>query len=202
MEASFARERRARVLAPKVQENKGGRPAKSAELDVPQDGFWEEPEPEETSANLAEVSMPPSERQTRRVAAIGTGYSGSSIDKVDEIRRVAEQGVTVIGSGKDRREVEVPEPVREVARKQLPALAKTGAAIDPASKAVRRAVDGRSCGLPETSRSRAGIAGAKFPCPARAHRGRLPGSASVVGRQVLGVLRCFGWWERFDRVAL
>lgn len=137
MEASFARERRARVLAPKVRENKGGRPAKLDELDVPQDGFWEPTHKLETGAKFAPVSG----GKTRQVAAIGTGYSHTSIDKVDEIRRVAERGMTTIGSGKDRREVEVPEPVREVARRQLPALAKTGAAIDPASKAVRRAVE-------------------------------------------------------------
>lgn len=141
MEASFARERRARVLAPKVQENKGGRPSMSDEPGVPQEGFWEGAPTEETAANFAAVSTPPAKAETRRVASIGTGYSHTSIDKVDEIRRVAEQGVTVIGSGKDRREVEVPEPVREIARKQLPALAKTGAAIDPASKAVKRAVE-------------------------------------------------------------
>jgi ParB family chromosome partitioning protein len=141
MEASFARERRARVLAPKVQENKGGRPVGSGESDIPQDGFWEEPGATETAAKFAAVSPPPAKAETRKVAAIGTGYSHTSIDKVDEIRRVAERGVTTIGAGKDRREVEVPEPVREIARQQLPALAKTGAAIDPASKAVRRAVE-------------------------------------------------------------
>jgi hypothetical protein len=142
MEASFARERRARVLAPKVQENKGGRPPKSDEHDIPQDGFWEAAGEAETGGKFPPVDdRSPGARKTRAVAAIGTGYSDRSIDKVDEIRRVAEQGVTVIGSGKDRREVEVPKPVREVARRQLPALAKTGAAIDPASKAVKRAVE-------------------------------------------------------------
>jgi ParB family chromosome partitioning protein len=140
MEASFARERRARVLAPKVQENKGGRPAGSDGPDIPQEGFWEEPGAEKTERNLRPVS-PKHERKTAAVAAVGTGYSPRSIDKVDRIRRVAEQGVATIGTGKDRREVEVPEPVRAVARQQLPALAKTGAAIDPASKAVRRAVE-------------------------------------------------------------
>jgi len=141
MEASFARERRAKVLAPKVQENKGGRPLKDAGPDIPQDGFWVTPEDEKTSSNLDEVSIPTAARATRKVAAIGTGYSGSSIDKVDEIRRIADRGVTTVGAGKDRREVEVPEPVREIARKQLPALAQTGAAIEPASQAVKRAMD-------------------------------------------------------------
>ncbi|MCX4792523.1 ParB N-terminal domain-containing protein [Streptomyces sp. NBC_01221] len=139
MEASFARERRAKVLAPKVQENKGGRPPKDSDPDIPQDGFWVEPTQEKTGGNFPPVSTLP--QKTRTVAAIGTGFSDRSIDKVDEIRRVAERGITTVGTGKDRREVEVPEPVREVARKQLPALAQTGAAIEPASQAVKRAMD-------------------------------------------------------------
>lgn len=137
MEASFARERRATALAPRIQENRGGRPAKTGP-DIPQDRIWEEPE---TAAKFAAVSMAPSKAETRKVAAIGTGFSHTSIDKVDEIRRVAEQGVTTVGTGRERREVEVPEPVREVARQHLPALSQTGAAIQPAHQAVRRALD-------------------------------------------------------------
>lgn len=141
IEASFARERRARVLAPKVAERKAhGKTAPGRSAATDEEGFWDEPEAD-ASRKLREASPEKHRRETATVAAIGTGYSPRSIDKVDEIRRVAEQGVTVIGSGRDRREVEVPEPVREVARRQLPALAKTGAAIDPASKAVKRAVE-------------------------------------------------------------
>ena len=138
LEASYARERRAKVLAPKIRENKGGRPPK-VEPDIPQDGFWHEPKAE-TPAKLAPVSPKP-KGETRKVASIGTGYASSSIDKVDAVRQAAERGTRTIGTGKDRREEPVPEPVREIARKQLPALAQTGAAIEPAHQAVRRALE-------------------------------------------------------------
>lgn len=147
LEASFARERRAKVLAPQIQENRGGRPAR-AEPGIPQDGIWGEPKAE-TPSKLDEVSTPASTRATRKVAAVGTGFSGSSIDKVDEIRAVAEKGVAVVSIGRERREVPVPEPVREVARQQLPALAQTGAAIEPARQAVHRAVMAHLEGDPE-----------------------------------------------------
>lgn len=45
-----------------------------------------------TPANLAEVA-PSSNRETRKVAAVGTGYSGSTLDKVDRIRDAAERGL-------------------------------------------------------------------------------------------------------------
>ena len=66
-EASRARERRARVLAPKAKERRGhgqtapGRP--------------------NASPKLGEVS----DRRTAKAGATGTGYSGSTIDKVDRI---------------------------------------------------------------------------------------------------------------------
>lgn len=148
LEASYARERRAKVLAPQIQENRGGRPAK-VEPDIPQDDFWVEPGTPETPSKLDEVSVPASTRATRKVAAVGTGFSGSSIDKVDEIRAVAEKGVAVVSIGRERREVPVPDRVREVARQQLPALAQTGAAIEPARQAVHRAVMAHLEGDPE-----------------------------------------------------
>lgn len=139
MEASFARERRAKVLAPKAAERQAhGKTAPGRPVFASGPGIWTEPEAD-ASANFAEASSKTPE--TRKVASIGTGYSHASIDKVDEIRRIADRGVTTVGAGKDRHEVEVPELVREVARKQLPALAQTGAAIEPASQAVKRALD-------------------------------------------------------------
>lgn len=42
------------------------------------------------------------------MAAVGTGYSGSTLDKVDRIRDVAERGVIRQG----RQEVPAPEPWR------------------------------------------------------------------------------------------
>ena len=134
-EASRARERRARVLAPKIQENKGGRPAQGVEPAIPQEAFWDEPGTE-TSSKLDEVSPAPTARATRKVAAVGTGYSGSTLDKVDRIRDAAERGV--IRQGKT--EVSVPEPVREVAREALAEVKVTGAAVDRASRKVEEAL--------------------------------------------------------------
>ncbi|MEV8636561.1 ParB N-terminal domain-containing protein [Streptosporangium sp. NPDC051023] len=115
-EASRARERRARVLAPKAKERQGRR------TDL------------EPSAKLAEGSQ--ADRETRKVAAVGTGYSGSTLDKVDRIRDVAERGVVRQGKA----EVVVPEPVREVARQALGEVKTTGAAVEPASRRVEEAL--------------------------------------------------------------
>jgi hypothetical protein len=65
-------ERQAELLKPKAAERKGGRPSK------------------ETGSKLEQVSQ----GKTRILAAAGTGYSGSTLDKVDKIRDVAERGVT------------------------------------------------------------------------------------------------------------
>ncbi|GAA1714463.1 hypothetical protein GCM10009809_08300 [Isoptericola hypogeus] len=81
-EASRARERRAKVLAPKAAEAKrehgGTAPGRTS-----------------TGANLAPVSA----RKTRNVAATGTGYSGSTLDKVDTIRDAAE-ALALVAQGK------------------------------------------------------------------------------------------------------
>jgi ParB family chromosome partitioning protein len=151
IEASRARERRARILAPAIQENKGGRPSKVTNT-APQDGFWGESEPEETGGSVPPVSALPDARKTRSVAAVGTGYSPRSIDKVDEVRRIAERGVTTIGTGSKRREVEVPEPVRETARKAVTELAKPGTRIAPAHREVRKAMDEYLADDPELTR--------------------------------------------------
>ncbi|GAA3078115.1 ParB/RepB/Spo0J family partition protein [Streptosporangium carneum] len=115
-EASRARERRTRVLAPKAKERQGRR------TDL------------ELSAKLAEGSQ--ADRETRKVAAVGTGYSGSTLDKVDRIRDVAERGVVRQGKA----EVVVPEPVREVARQALGEVKTTGAAVEPAARRVDQAL--------------------------------------------------------------
>lgn len=142
IEASRMRERRIKVLTEASVLRKQGRPVKADEAPEGQESIWEEPvQGPGKPANLAGFPKAPTAGEARKVGAQTTGFSGSSIDKVDEIRRVAEQGVTIIGAGKERREVQVPEPVREVARQQLPALAQTGAAIEPAHQAVRRALD-------------------------------------------------------------
>lgn len=90
----------------------------------------------ETSAKLAEVS-PATQRETRKVAAIGTGYSGSTLDKVDRIRDAAERGVVRQG----KTEVPAPAPVREVAREALVGVKQTGAAVESSHRKVAEAID-------------------------------------------------------------
>lgn len=111
-EAARARERRARLLAPKAKEAQG-RPG------------------QDRSSKLDERPGP-----VRKVASIGTGYSGSTLDKVDKIRDAAERGVVRQGKA----EVPVPEPVREVAREALEEVKQTGAAVDRADRKVAQAV--------------------------------------------------------------
>lgn len=123
-EASRARERRARVLAPAAEERKAQAPGKPRG----------ERQGAVSSANLADEK--PAARETRKVAAVGTGYSGSTLDKVDRIRDAAERGV--IRQGKA--EVPVPEPVREVAREALAEVKVTGAAVDRAHTKVADAL--------------------------------------------------------------
>ena len=116
-EASDMRRRQAEVLAPIAAENKGGRPSN-------------------TGTKLEPVS-PPSQRKVKNAASIGTGYSGSSLDKVDRIRDVAERGVI----RKGRTEVPAPAPVVEIAKRSLAAVKQTGAAIEPSVKAVDAAIE-------------------------------------------------------------
>ncbi|WP_331723458.1 ParB/RepB/Spo0J family partition protein [Streptomyces atratus] len=124
-EAARARERRTRLLAPAA---KGRKEQAIRERDSSGRAVA-------TSANLAEVA-PPAARETRKVAALGTGYSGSTLDKVDRIRDVAERGV--IRQGKT--ETPAPEPVRAAARQALEEVKKTGAAVEPASRQVETAI--------------------------------------------------------------
>ena len=70
--------------------------------------------------------------ETRKLAAAGTGYSGSTLDKVDKIRDVAERGVVKIG----KTEVPVPDSVRIAANEALADVKQTGAAVEAASKKV------------------------------------------------------------------
>ena len=66
---------------------------------------------EETSGKFPEV--PRDERETRNVAARGTGYSGKTLDKVDKVIAVAEDEAQ-------------PEDVRETAREALAEMDNTG----------------------------------------------------------------------------
>lgn len=97
-EAAKARARRAALLAP--AQPVGGRG--------------------KTSAKLAEVS--PAARETRKVAAIGTGYSGSTLDKVDKVAELATDPAE-------------PEVVREAAKAALTEIDQTGR-VDGAYRSV------------------------------------------------------------------
>lgn len=111
-EASRFRERQAELLKPLAeQREKAGKP----------------------SANLAEGAK----GETRKLAAAGTGYSGSTLDKVDKIRDVAERGVVKIG----KTEVPVPDSVRIAANEALADVKQTGAAVEAASKKVDTALE-------------------------------------------------------------
>jgi ParB family chromosome partitioning protein len=78
-----------------------------------------------TSANFAEVPSP-DQRQTRRKAAKGTGFSDATLDKVAKVREAAEDEST-------------PEEVREEAKKQHDKLMDGSTKADPALQAVNRA---------------------------------------------------------------
>jgi ParB-like chromosome segregation protein Spo0J len=125
-EASKARQRRAKVLSEdaerRAQEGRsfGGKVRHGAADQVP--------------AKLAESR--PAERETRKLAATGTGYSGTTLDKVDKVVQIAEQGTITVGRGADRREKPVPPEVQAVAQAHVEGLKKTGAAVDAADKAV------------------------------------------------------------------
>lgn len=133
-EASRARQRRADVLAPVAAERKAhgstapGRPKAT--------GLKPSTTPN-APANLAAALPAPAPRETRKVAAAGTGYSSSTLDKVDKIRTVAER--RVVKRGKE--EVPAPPPVVEVAKRALAEVKQTGAAVDRASKDVVAAID-------------------------------------------------------------
>lgn len=123
-EASQARQRRAKVLAADAAERK------SSAIKERDDKGRAAP----TGSKLDPVEREAT--KTRKAAAIGTGYSGSTLDKVDKIRDIAERGV--IRQGKT--EVPAPEPVREIAAKALEDVKQTGAAIDRSSKNLERAI--------------------------------------------------------------
>lgn len=124
-EASRARERRSRVLALKAEERRAETQARTGEGRVGVSNL-------DTPSTNAERQA----RATRKVAAVGTGYSGSTLDKVDRIRDVAERGVVRQGKA----EIPVPEPVRAVAREALEEVKVTGAAVEKASRRVAQAL--------------------------------------------------------------
>lgn len=142
-EAARARRRRVELLAPKAAKAKMATQAKPGER---------------VGASKLDRPTAPAVGAVRKVAAVGTGYSGSTLDKVDEIARAAEQGVVKVARVVDGREkrVEVPAPpkVVEVAKKALEDVKKTGAAIDRSSKDVAAAVEAYVATDPSVQRAR------------------------------------------------
>lgn len=94
------------------------------------------PEPADGNSSKLDEFRGPGASTARKLGAKTTGYSGSTLDKVDRIRDVAERGVVRQGKA----EMLVPEPVREVARQALDEVKTTGAAVEPASRRVEKAL--------------------------------------------------------------
>ncbi len=102
------RERQTLLLAPAAAERKAqGRPPKGV-----------------SSPKLGEDTA---EARTNKLAAVGTGYSGSTLDKVDRIRAVAERGVTKVKGV----EVNLPPEVQAVAAQALAEVKRHG--LNPAT---------------------------------------------------------------------
>lgn len=99
VEASKARERRARVLSEdaKKRQKKAGQTHGRGQI---------------ASPNLGETKA---EKRTSKVAAQGTGYSASTLDKVDQARQLADTGkVTRHG-----REIRLPPEVQQAAQQAV-----------------------------------------------------------------------------------
>lgn len=92
-----------------AQERKGGRPSKEA------------------GAKLEQVSQ----GKTRNLAAAGTGYSGSSLDKVDKIRDAAERGLLLWEIVTKQYVQTNPVTIRSHCRQHGPFHAGTGWDVNP-----------------------------------------------------------------------
>lgn len=111
VEAAAMRAAVTEAIRPLAEERTGGRP--------------------KTSGNFPEVSTTPrAERETRNVAAKGTGYSGKTLDKVDK----------VIETAADETQ---PEPVRQTAREALNEMANTGKVDGPFKRTEEAKQDAR-----------------------------------------------------------
>lgn len=146
-EASRMRERRIKALNNASVIRKPGRPARESNSSKLEELAGDAP-----TAQTCVMPAPktPSEGDARKVGAKTTGYSGSTLDKVDKIRDVAERGV--IRKGKE--EVPAPEPVVEVAKKALEDVKRTGAAVDRSSRDLNAAVEAYVGADPDVQRAR------------------------------------------------
>lgn len=133
-EASDMRRRQAEVLAPAAAERKAATQAKIGEGKV---------------GGSPKLGAPKS-REVAKTAAIGTGYSGSTLDKVDRIRDVAERGVI----RKGKKETPAPAPVVEIAKKALTEIKKPTGRVDRAHRTVSEAIEQYVAEDPEVVRAR------------------------------------------------
>lgn len=121
LEAAVMRERRAAVLAGEAAKRKA---------DAGKEHGRGRPK---ASSNLDEAKPTPTANATRKVAAIGTGYSGSTLDKVDEIREWASDDGTFGGAP-------IPEAAKPVAEKALRAVNQPGAAVSREHQQAKQAI--------------------------------------------------------------
>lgn len=137
-EAAQARERRAALLVPAAE------------------GRMRRGKPLGPSPNLGEgvrsAESTPAGRpdaRTAKVAAVGTGFSGSTLDKVDQIRTCAERGVI----RRRGQEVPVPDVVRTVAQEALTQVQRSGIPVDRQHQRLREALAAYLDGDPELHRN-------------------------------------------------
>lgn len=128
-EASRIRGRRARILAEDAKRRQGAR----ADLQ-----------------HSPKLGGSDGDTRTAKVAAVGLGYSGTTLDKVDGIREVAERGIVRLGG----REIPAPEPVRDVARQALTELQRPGAPVDRLHRTVAEAIERHVDPHPQVHRAR------------------------------------------------
>jgi ParB-like nuclease domain/Pectate lyase superfamily protein len=120
-EAARVRERRARILDPGPQANTHADPA---ERGVDNTFAFGSPAGSTTS-------------QIWIASIIGTGYSGSELDKVDRVRQMAELGVL----WRQDQQIDLPPGIVKVARQALNEFSVVGADVDRASKRLEEALD-------------------------------------------------------------
>ena len=122
-EALAAAERREKILAEMARERQRQAPGEARGVKV-------------SGGNLPQQSATETGK-TRDLAAVGTGFSATSLRKVAVVRDAAE-AETVRHGGES---VPVPEPVREVAREALAAVSRPGAKVDRAYRQVQDALE-------------------------------------------------------------
>lgn len=125
-EASLARQRRATILAEDAARRKRATQAQPGRGQTGGVSKLDTPSP----------NVERQRRSTRKLGAVGTGYSGSTLDKVDRVREAAEKG-TVTKHGKT---TQLPAPVVDIARRGVESLQDGTARPDKALADVEQAI--------------------------------------------------------------